>query len=70
MIDLLALWKKEGKNGPYLSGKLGNNTVMVFPNKNKKTDKHPDYRVVIAPPMKKEEPKNYAPSMDSEQELF
>lgn len=50
MVKLGGLWLKEGKNGKFMSGKLGSANIMIFPNKNKKTDKHPDYEIVVASP--------------------
>jgi uncharacterized protein (DUF736 family) len=42
-----AAWKKEGKNGPFLSGEIehGNEKVsfLIFPSKEKKGEKSPDY---------------------------
>lgn len=49
MIKLTGLWKNKSKNGmEYLSGRLGNAKVMIFPVKNKKSDKSPDYELVLA----------------------
>lgn len=52
--ELGALWLKTGKTGEkFLSGiiNLADGTeqkVLVFPNRHKKTDNHPDYRIIKA----------------------
>jgi uncharacterized protein (DUF736 family) len=47
-ITLCALWENTSKSGNrYLSGKLNNMKIMMFPNKNKKSDKHPDWTIVV-----------------------
>lgn len=45
--EIGALWKKEGKKGPYLSGLINGQSVVAFPNTNKKSDNQPDYRVLV-----------------------
>ena len=48
MITICGLWKNETKEGrKYLSGTLGGIKILVFPNE-KKTDRQPDYNIVIA----------------------
>ena len=48
MITICGLWKNETKEGrKYLSGSLGGIKILVFPNE-KKTDRQPDYNIVIA----------------------
>lgn len=54
MIEISGLWKGEGQNGPYLSGKVGNMVIFVFPNNNKTNDKAPDYRLCITKARKQE----------------
>ena len=49
------LWIKDGKKGKFLNGviTLGDETeltIMVFPNKAKRKDNHPDYVIMIPPP--------------------
>ncbi len=39
--------KKSKEGNTYLSGKIREEKVLVFKNKNKKTDKHPDYVVML-----------------------
>jgi hypothetical protein len=49
MIKITSLWKNKTKDGgTYLSGYLGDLRLMVFPNKHKKEDKHPDFNVYVA----------------------
>ena len=47
--DIGALWKREGKNQRYLSGKLTINgkvtNVVVFVNKYKEKENQPDFRI-------------------------
>lgn len=44
LINLCGLWQKTNRSGDtYFSGRLGYANVVVYPNKWKKTDKHPDY---------------------------
>jgi uncharacterized protein (DUF736 family) len=53
--EIGALWKKEGQNQKYLSGKLklpeqlggGECGVVVFTNRHKNQDNHPDFRVYL-----------------------
>jgi uncharacterized protein (DUF736 family) len=48
-------WIKESAKGTkFLSGKIdGIGSVVVFKNKNKKSDKQPDYRVLRSQPKEK-----------------
>ena len=49
-----AFWKRKAQNGgqTYLAGYLeGVGKVVVFTNKHKTADKHPDYRVYKSKPM-------------------
>lgn len=51
MNKLGALWQKKDKNGQtYFSGKVGDNSVVVFKNKNKNADKHPDWIIYESQP--------------------
>jgi uncharacterized protein (DUF736 family) len=57
-----ALWKGKPNSKAVLSGKLEDGRrILVFKNEDKKTDKHPDYRLVVdtgdaAQPTKREAP--------------
>lgn len=48
------LWEKEGKAGKYMSGNIevgGNKiNIVVFKNTHKKSDKHPDWNILISKP--------------------
>lgn len=49
MIQIGGLWKKRGKDGKsYLSGTFGSANLMIFENKFKKNDRHPDYVLCLA----------------------
>jgi uncharacterized protein (DUF736 family) len=49
--EIGALWKKtSGKGAAYLSGKIDGRQVVVFVNKGKKTEKQPDYYVLLSRP--------------------
>ncbi len=49
LVEIGALWISEARTGrAYLSGRLGNARLLVFRNKFKETDKHPDYKVFVA----------------------
>lgn len=60
--EIGALWKKESSTQKYLSGHLkidglgGEEViqVIIFGNKNKKKDNHPDFRVYKSVPKKQE----------------
>ena len=55
--EIGALWKKtSGKRTVYLSGKIDGRQVVVFANKDKKSDKHPDYRVLLSRPREEAAP--------------
>ena len=48
--EIGALWKREGRNQKYLTGKLkqadgSDQQVVIFSNKNKTKDNQPDFRV-------------------------
>ncbi len=50
LINASGLWKNKDKNGNiYLSGSLGGVRVLVFPVKNKTSEKSPDYTLCFAP---------------------
>jgi len=46
--EIGALWKKVGKAGTFLTGKINGEPVIIFSNKNKKNENQPDYRVYIS----------------------
>lgn len=49
--EIGALWTRVSKNNTtYLTGKIDGKDVVIFKNRDKKTDKHPDYRVLLSKP--------------------
>lgn len=50
MFQVGAAWIKENKDGKFLSGNFGGKDcrIMIFPNKYKKSDNHPDYVIYVA----------------------
>tara|TARA_Y100000296_G_C4939424_1_gene140668 strand:- start:230 stop:466 length:237 start_codon:yes stop_codon:yes gene_type:complete len=48
--EIGALWKNEGRNQTYLTGKVGDQKVVIFSNKNKNKDNQPDFRVYKSEP--------------------
>ena len=50
--EIGALWKRESPNQKYLTGKLKvdgvEKNVVIFSNKNKQKDTHPDFRVYLS----------------------
>lgn len=50
-IKISGLWLNESSKGEkYFSGYLGNARIMIFKNKSKKEDNHPDYNMFVVPP--------------------
>lgn len=54
--ELGALWRRQGKNGPFLSGEIDGQPVIVFPVTNKKNPKMPDFRVLRGNPRPQPKP--------------
>lgn len=48
MIPITGLWERDGRNGLFMTGKLGQATLFVFPNNRKNSDRDPDYQVFLA----------------------
>lgn len=48
MIPITGLWTKQGRNGPFMAGKLGRATLLVFQNNRKRNNNDPDYQVFLA----------------------
>jgi len=68
LVKIGALWKPDNKSdrGPTLTGKLGDARLVIFPNKYKETDNHPDYVLYVENPKKREE--KLAPSAVPEED--
>jgi hypothetical protein len=70
MVEITGLWKGKDKNGnTYMTGYMGNAKVLIFANTYKEEDKHPDYKMYIAPKKKesnqdKQERATYRPEDD------
>lgn len=67
-IYIGGLWKNVGKDSgkTYLSGKLGFATLMIFPVKEKKGEKHPDYNMYVMPKREKEPEQEKENEMDDQ----
>ena len=44
--EIGALWEKAGKKGPYMTGTINGERVVLFKNGNKRGEKSPDWRVL------------------------
>lgn len=58
--EIGALWKREGRNQKYLTGKMKSadgteQQVVIFSNKNKTKDNQPDFRVYKSEPRQESE---------------
>jgi len=58
--EIGALWKREGRNQKYLTGKMkqadgSEQQVVIFSNKNKTKENQPDFRVYKSEPRQAEE---------------
>lgn len=47
LVNIGALWKKSKDGETYLSGTFGPAQIFVFPNRYKKKDTEPDYRIMV-----------------------
>lgn len=63
MIKLMGLWEKKDQSGnTYFTGSLGGAKVLIFKNKYKTEEKHPDWVVNLDEKKKKEDkPQNDLP---------
>ena len=71
--EIGALWKREGKNQKYLTGKVkqadgSEQQVVIFSNKNKTKDNQPDFRVYKSEPRQEEASGAAETSSQSEEE--
>lgn len=68
LVEITGLWAKKDKDGnEYFTGNIGKSSVIIFKNKGKKQDNHPDYRLYITENKKQEHAKE--PSFDVSEEL-
>jgi hypothetical protein len=51
MVTITGLWLKKNS----MQGRMGNARVVIYRNNHKKSDKHPDYYLAIAPVEKQDE---------------
>ena len=65
--EIGALWKNEGRNQTYLTGKVADQKVVIFSNRNKNKDNQPDFRVYKSEP-KSQDSENSQESSDSGQQ--
>lgn len=73
LIKIGALWVKESAKGKYMQGKFGDANLILFPNRYKKTDNHPDFLVYVAESRKKEDGNgggSYQPETQSAQQAW
>ena len=54
MIQVAALYKS--KSGRSIQGKFGDARLFIIPNSRKKSDRHPDFLVFIAPVDRQQQP--------------
>lgn len=67
MIKLTGLWLNETKDGvKYFAGNLGGGRVLIFKNKHKEEDKHPDYVMYLAEIKKKDDDSGGDPGPDDD----
>jgi len=73
--EIGALWKNEGRNQTYLTGKVKmqdgtEQKVVIFSNKNKNKDSQPDFRVYKSEPKQQEETATASAPTQQEEELI
>lgn len=68
MIRLGGLWRNEKDGRTYLSGKLGNVQVFIFPVREKRGENSPDYDLCIAEVKPREEQRQSFGSGDPDDE--
>ena len=67
MVELGGLWVNESKDGDkYISGYLGNAKLLIFKNKFKEEDNHPDYKMYVVAKDKKREAEQKSTTDDSD----
>ena len=56
MIQVTGLWLNDSKTGQkFMKGYMGNMTVLIFANKFKENDSHPDFIMYFSEKQKREE---------------
>lgn len=48
--EIGALWEKSSAKGPYMTGTINGERVVIFKNGNKRGEKSPDWRVLKSQP--------------------
>lgn len=48
--EIGALWEKSSAKGPYMTGTINGEKVVLFKNGQKRSDKSPDWRVLKSKP--------------------
>lgn len=50
LVKVLGLWEREGCNGPYLAGRLGDLKILILPNRDhEEGDRNPTHVVLVTP---------------------
>ncbi len=69
LIEICALWENHNKQGePYMAGNVGGFKVLIFPNKFKKENNQPDYRLFITPKKERKPETDPEPESENKQE--
>jgi uncharacterized protein (DUF736 family) len=55
--EIGALWAKTSARGPYMTGMINGEAVVLFKNEKKRSDKAPDWRVLKSQPRESKEEK-------------
>jgi len=70
LVEIGALWIGETKTGEmYLNGKMGRAKLLVFRNKFKDTDRHPDYKVYVTNPERQDQDRAQPPADKFQQSM-
>lgn len=64
--EIGVLWEKTGSKGPYFTGTIDGQRVVVFKNGHKRSDKAPDWRVLRAKPREQQEEALIDPRTDDD----
>ncbi len=66
--ELGCLWEKSGAKGPYMTGTINGQKVVVFKNGNKRSEQQPDWRVMKSKPREDAAPQPTVASFMSDNE--